>query len=88
MRSYHCFVCCRFWVLIVYFNVALRLRNPSRAKVRVSPGSAGKWRGFDIKILTPGRFSIAKGKAKSIDVSTSLRFARVLTGNTIINMCS
>ena len=32
------------------------------------PGSAGD---FDIKILTPGRFSIVKGRAKSMVLTTS-----------------
>ena len=32
----------------------------------------GKLRGFDIRILTPGRFSIAKGWAKSKVLTSSL----------------
>ena len=36
------------------------------------PLSAGKWRGFDISILTPGRFSIDKGGAKSKVLTSTL----------------
>ena len=35
------------------------------------PAVQGKWQGFDIRILTPARFSIVKGGAKS-KVLTSL----------------
>ena len=36
------------------------------------PAVQGKRHGFDIRILTPGRFSIAKGRAKSIGLTSSL----------------
>ena len=36
------------------------------------PALQGKWQGFDKRILTPGRFSIAKGRAKSKVLSASL----------------
>ena len=49
----------------------------SRAKVRGSyfssdPAVSGKGRGFDIRILTPGRFSFVKGGAKSKVLTASL----------------
>ena len=51
-------------------SISKGLQGDSRAKVRDNyfssvPAVKGKWRGFDIRILTPGRFSIAKGGAKS-----------------------
>ena len=47
----------------------------SRAKVRGKylfswPAVQGKLWGFDIKILTPGRFSIVKGRAKGMDLTS------------------
>ena len=49
----------------------------SWAKVRGNyfssvPAVQGKWYGFDIRILTPGRFSIAKGGAKNKVLTSSL----------------
>ena len=49
----------------------------SRAKVRGNyfssvPAVQGKLWGFDIRIHTPGRFSIAKGGAKSKVLTSSL----------------
>ena len=37
------------------------------------PLSAGKMMDFDFKILTPGRFSVAKGGAKSKVLTSSLQ---------------
>ena len=38
----------------------------------IVPAMQGKLQGFDIKILTPGRFSIVKGRAKSMVLISSL----------------
>ena len=57
-------------------NLQGRVRD-SQAKVQVKyffvvPAVQRKWQGFDTKILTPGRFSLAKGRAKSIILTSSL----------------